>query len=124
MNKTITTPSGVPSHPLFVATTVHNIHSAQGERKLPWPTVRMLTCVNYLIPPEQKAVKNILAHAAQHVSADGLLCLSQKRLAHMSGYTPRSIRTAMATAHAHGYIKLLTAGRGRGNTPRYQILGL
>jgi hypothetical protein len=117
MSKPITTPAGVPSHSDFVPTSVHTIHKV-----LPSPTVRMLVCVNYLIPPEQKAVKNILAHAAQHVGADGLLSLSQERLAYLSGYTSRSVRTALRAAMAHGYIKLLNHSEGRGISTRYKVI--
>jgi hypothetical protein len=117
MNKTISTPPRVPSHSDFVPSTIHTVH-----KTLPSPTVRMLTCVNYLIPPEQKAVKNILAHAAQHVGGDGLLCLSQERLAYLSGYTSRSVRTALRAAVALGYIKLLNHSEGRGISTRYKVV--
>jgi hypothetical protein len=93
-----------------------------GPAKLPSPTVRMLTCVNYLVDPKLRTIKNILAHAAQHIGPDAILSLSWARLAHISGYHRRSVHRALLVAEKHGYIKRLSEGRGRGKTTRYRVL--
>jgi hypothetical protein len=46
MKNTISAPLDVPTHFQSVATTVHTIHKAVKQRKLPSLTVRMLMCVH------------------------------------------------------------------------------
>jgi hypothetical protein len=106
----------------FTTARGHALYRNHATGKLPPATVRLLVCVNFLIDSKHRALKNILAHAADYVGPDAILSLSQESLAHFSGYTPRWISAALGTAERLGYLERLTAGRGRSKTPRYRVL--
>jgi hypothetical protein len=131
MNNTTRAPSGTPHHSQFVATAMHTMDRADGERKLPSPTVRMLTCLHYLVRPKKdtsgakavaiSTVKGVLTAMAQHVDPDGIVFLSVERIGWMSGYTDRAVQAALRYSEKQGYIRVDTIGGGRGAT-RYQVL--
>jgi hypothetical protein len=132
MDNTTRPPAGAPHHSQFVATNINTIHKAVNEQKLPSPTVRMLTCVHYLIQPQRdnggrkpisvSTVKGVLTAMAQHVNPQGLVYLSVERIAHMSGYSDRAVHSALRYAENQGYIRANQRGGGAGRATCYRVL--
>jgi Helix-turn-helix domain len=129
MDNTTRAPSGAPQLSQFIGTA---IHTADSGPNLPSPTVRMLTCVHYLVQPQRdnggrkpisvSTVKGVLTAMAQHVNPQGLVYLSIERIAHMSGYSDRSVRSALRCAEKQGYIRINMAGGGAGKATCYRVL--
>ena len=86
------------------------------------PTIRLLTCIHYLLDGDGPTVKGCLAAMAEHVDEDGVVFLRHSRIAHMSGYKLRTVREAIQTAETRGYLETIDEGQGRGRVPRYRVL--
>jgi|SRR5581483_4012023 len=112
-----TAPNGAPAVSASIASTLRTVN-----RPLPSPTVRLLTCVDYMVDPKLPAIKNLLGLAALHIGDDALLSLSQERLAYICGRDIQWVRRTLRQAEQRGYIQRLNGGRGRGKTTHYRVL--